>query len=154
MFPKGFRVSIPVHFHLFVSNKRMKDLTSEELDEVLDSSEPVAIFFYSEGCGHCRRMQEPWNELEKDEPSVKFVKVESSNITPKGKKVMKSMGFPEFQIREGKKTKKQTAGEQPKEKLRQELFGTGGGKRRRSIRLRRRARKTHHRSTRGKVPLR
>lgn len=132
----------------------MKDLSSKELDEVLDSSEPVAIFFYSEGCGHCRRMQEPWNELEKDEPSVKFVKVESNNITPKGKKVMKSTGFPEFQIREGKQTKKQSAGEMPKEKLRQELFGSGGGKRRRSVRLRRRVRKTRHRTTRIKMALR
>jgi len=129
----------------------MKDLSSEELDKVLDSSEPVAIFFYSEMCGHCRRMQEPWNELEKEEPSMKFVKVEANNITPKGKKVLKTIGFPEFQIREGKKTKKHAGGEQPKEKLRQELFGTGGGKRRRSYRLRRRTGKTRHRTARRNV---
>jgi hypothetical protein len=129
----------------------MKDLTSKELDETLDSPERVAIFFYSAMCGHCHQMQEPWNELEKEEPSIKFVKVEANNITPKGKAVLKTQGFPEFQVREGKKLKKSAGGSQPKEELKKKLFGTRGGKRRRSLRLAGRVRKTRHRTARRKV---
>ena len=131
----------------------MKDLSSKELDALLDSDERFAIFFYSDGCGHCRRMQEPWDELEKDEPSVKFVKVESANITPKGQSELKTSGFPEFQVREGKKIKRHAGGEQPKDELRGKLF-VRGGKRRGSRRLRRGVRKTRHRTARRHVPLR
>jgi thioredoxin-like negative regulator of GroEL len=125
--------------------KELKD--PKEIKETLNSTEPVAIFFFSSMCGHCQVMHKPWNELENEKKDVKFVKIESQNIPSE----LGISGVPEFRlIRNGKQVKK-VGGEQPKEKLKSALFGTGGGKRRRSLRLRSRARKTRHRTARRKV---
>jgi len=117
----------------------MKDLKEGELQNILDSDEPVAIFYYMASCPHCKVMHEPWDELEKEEPNTKFVKIESAHIPA----IMGISRFPHFEKRQGKKVKV-VKGEMPKFKLKQKLFGGLGGKRtrrRRASRLTRRGRK-------------
>jgi hypothetical protein len=111
----------------------MKDLKKGELKNILDSDEPVAIFYYMEMCPHCKVMHKPWDELEKEEPNIKFVKIESAHVPA----IMGISGFPHFEKRHGKKVKV-VKGEMPKFKLKQELFGGRlGGKRTRRLRARR-----------------
>jgi len=112
----------------------MKDLKKGELKNLLDSDEPVAIFYYMRTCGHCKVMHEPWSELEKEEPNTKFVKIESAEIPQK----LGISGFPHFEKRSKKKVVKEVGGEMKKEELKQKLFGGGlGGKRTRRLRARR-----------------
>ena len=118
----------------------MKDLKKGELQNILDSDEPVAIFFYMQTCPHCKVMHEPWDELEKEEPNVKFVKIESAHIPSE----MGINGFPHFEKRKGKKVEKVVKGEISKDELKQKLFKLGGKRRtrrRRAGRLTRRGRK-------------
>ena len=119
----------------------MKDLKKGDLQNVLDSDEPVAIFYYMETCPHCKVMHNPWNELEKEQPNVKFCKIESSEIPSE----MEINGFPHFEKRNGKKVEKAVDGEMTKEDLKKKLFGGLGGmrrtRRRRARRLTRRGRK-------------
>ena len=119
----------------------MKELKKGDLKDILDSEEPVAIFYYMEMCSHCKAMHKPWSDLEKEEPNVKFVKIESSEIPPE----MGISGFPHFEKRSKKKVVKAVGGEMSKEDLKNKLFGGSlGGKRtrrRRSGRLTRRRRK-------------
>ena len=102
-----------------------------ELKNVLDSNEPVAIFYYMETCPHCQVMHEPWDELEKEEPNVKFVKIESAEVPQE----MGISGFPHFEKRKGKKVKK-VDGELSKDDLKQKLFSAGGKRRTRRRRAR------------------
>jgi thiol-disulfide isomerase/thioredoxin len=118
----------------------MKNLKGADLKNVLDSDETVAIFYYMNSCPHCKVMHGPWSELEKEEPNVKFCKIESSEIPSD----MGITGFPHFQKRSKKKVDKEVGGEMSKEDLKKKLFGGLGGKRtrrRRSRRLTRRGRK-------------
>ena len=118
----------------------MKDLKKKDLQKILDSDEPVAIFYYMETCPHCKVMHEPWGELEKEEPSVKFCKIESAEVPSE----MGITAFPHFQKRSKKKVDKELGGEMSKEDLKKKLFGGFGGKRtrrRRARRLTRRGRK-------------
>ena len=118
----------------------MKDLKRGELQNILESGQPVAIFFYMESCPHCKVMHEPWDEFEEEEPNVKFVKIESAEVPQE----MGISGFPHFEKRKGKKVDKVVKGEMSKDQLKKKLFG-GGGKRRtrrrRTGRLTRRGRK-------------
>jgi thiol-disulfide isomerase/thioredoxin len=117
----------------------MKDLKRGELQSILDSDQPVAIFFYMESCPHCKVMHKPWNELEKEEPNVKFVKIESAEVPEN----MEISGFPHFEKRKDKKVKK-VDGEMSKEDLKKKLFTSGGKRRtrrRRAGRFTRRGRK-------------
>ena len=91
----------------------MKDLKRGELQNILDSKEPVVIFFYMQSCPHCQVMHEPWDELEKEEPNTKFVKVESAEIPQE----LGISGFPHFENREDKKVKKVVKGEMSKNYL-------------------------------------
>jgi thiol-disulfide isomerase/thioredoxin len=79
----------------------MKDLKKGDLQTILDSNEPVAIFYYMETCPHCKVMHEPWDELEKEEPNIKFVKIERAEIPSK----MGINGFPHFEKRKGRNVK-------------------------------------------------
>jgi len=111
----------------------MKDLKKYELKNILDSDEPVAIFYYMESCPHCKVMHKPWSDLEKEEPSVKFCKIESSEVPSE----MGITSFPHFQKRSKKKVEKEFGGEMSKEDLKKNLFGGFGGKRTRRLRSRR-----------------
>lgn len=122
----------------------------KEIKDALNSTEPVAIFFFSRTCGHCQVMHEPWEELEKETSGVKFVKIESANIPTE----LGITGVPEFRLIKNGKVHKKSGGKKSKEKLKQELFGTGGGKRRRSRRFRGSVRKIRHRTSRRNVILR
>lgn len=118
----------------------MKDLKKGELENILDSDEPVAIFYYMETCPHCKVMHEPWSELEKEEPNTKFVKIESAEVPSE----LGISGFPHFEKRSKKKTEKKVDGQMSKDDLKKKLFGGFGGKRtrrRRARRLTRRGRK-------------
>ena len=122
----------------------------KEIKEALNSTEPVAIFFFSNMCGHCQVMHKPWAELENEKKDIKFVKVESTNIPSE----LGVNGVPEFRLIKNGKQVKKAGGEQSKEELKNNLFGTGGGKRLRSRRLRRRVRKSRHRTSRRSMTLR
>ena len=110
----------------------MKDLKRGELTNVLDSKEPVVIFFYMQSCPHCQVMHEPWDELEKEEPNTKFVKIESAEIPEE----MGIRSFPHFQKRSKKKVDKEFGGEMKKEELKKKLFSAGGKRRTRRRRAR------------------
>ena len=125
----------------------MKELkSSQEVNDILTSKEPVALFFYMEGCGHCKVMHDPWDELSKKTGGVKFVKVESEYIPSE----LGVSGFPEFRLMKDGKVQKKVSGEMGGAELKSALFG-GGGRSRRSLR---RVRKSLHRSSRRSVRLR
>ena len=126
----------------------MKELkSSQEVKDILTSKEPVAIFFYMEGCGHCKVMHEPWDELAKKKGGVTFVKVESAYIPSE----LGVSGFPEFRLMKGGKVQKKVSGEMGGSELNAALFEGGG---RRSTRHLRGVRKSRNRSSRRSVRLR
>lgn len=128
----------------------MHEITSsEEVKKLLRSSKPVVMFFYLTGCPHCERMDPICSELEKEVPSMKFVKVESANVPSE----LGITGFPKFiKVEDGKQVA--TAdGEMTKEELKSKLVS--GGRRRRSSRAKRTRRKhAVYRSTRRHIPFR
>lgn len=120
----------------------MKEIQNpKELEDILNSSEKVVIFYFWDMCPHCQVMHQPYDDLEKDHKDVKFVKVETKNIP---KKLNKS-SFPEFELREDKKVKSKAGGEMTKEELNKQLFGGNLGGRRRRTRSRRLRRRTSKR---------
>ena len=124
----------------------MKEAKSgDELKKLLNSDEPIVVFYFWSMCPHCQVMHKPFEELEKEEKGkAKFIKVESENIPSD----MGKSSFPEFELREKKKVKKSVGGEMSKEELKAKLFGgalTGGKRRRtRARRFRRGTRKLLH----------
>jgi thiol-disulfide isomerase/thioredoxin len=100
-----------------------------------------------EGCGHCKVMQKPWDELEKEKGGVTFVKVESEYIPSE----LGVSGFPEFRLMKDGKVQKKVSGEMGGAELKSALFGGGG---RRSSRHLRGVRKSLNRSSRRSVRLR
>lgn len=130
----------------------MKELKRlDDVKKLLTSSKPVYVFFYLTGCPHCETMEPIWDSLEKDHPSVMFVKAESSVVPTE----LGISGFPTFLKIENGKTVSRVNGEMSKEDLKSQLLGSSGGRRRRSSRFRSRRRKHGiHRSTRRRIPLR
>lgn len=114
---------------------------SGEIKDILKSQEPVAIFFYMNGCPHCQAMEQPWTSLKGKHPSVKFYKVEATNTPAE----LDIYGFPHFMTIEKGKKKKSVGGEMPEKDLEKQLFGSNGllgGKRTRRLRSRRLRRRT------------
>lgn len=108
--------------------------SASDVNKLLTSEEPSAIFFYMEGCGHCEAMKEPWKQMSKENPSVKFYKIESQNYPIDG-------GYPQF------KFLKHASGQMSKSELQTALFGGGtttksGGRRNRTRRFTSRRRKS------------
>ena len=124
----------------------MKELkTKEDIEEVLKSKEPVAMFMYAAWCPHCKVMHQPWSELEQENSNIKFCKMESENIPED----MGITGFPTFIYVKDGSVKKKVSGEMSKEELKKQLLGglRGGRSKRRRIgtrRLRRGVRKISH----------
>ena len=76
--------------------------SSSEVERLLTSKQPVAIFFYLEGCPHCMNMEQPWKDLSKEVQGTKFYKVESEYVPSK----LGITGFPHFmKIQDGKQVK-------------------------------------------------
>ena len=125
----------------------MKEIASpKELEELLKSKEPVAIFFYMNGCGHCEAMHTPWDHLSKKKGGMVFAKMESGTIPDK----LGVGGYPEFRLAKGGKFVKVASGRMPESQLAGALFG-GGNRSRRKIRS---IRNSLHRSSRRSVSLR
>ena len=134
----------------------MKEVTEErEIKKLMRSEEPVAIFYYSAMCGHCKVMHDPWGSLEKEDGGkTKFYKMESENIPSE----FGIMGYPHFVLVKKGGVVKTASGEMSQSELKTKLFGgsgTGlvfanGGRRRRGRTLRRRraVRKVAHRTLR------
>lgn len=120
-----------------------KEISDEkEIDELMKSQSPVAIFFFWKECGHCEAMQPVWDEVAKETPDMKFVKVESANIPQKLKDTGEYGSFPKFVVvKNGKVKATSRQGEIPKEDLKKTLLG---GRRRRAT-LRRGTRRLTHR---------
>lgn len=127
----------------------MKEITrSEDVKKRLQSSKPVVLFFYLTGCPHCERMDPICSALEKEMPSVEFLKVESAAVPSE----LGITGFPKFIKVEGGKQVASADGEMTKEELKSKLVGGG---RRRSRRAKRTRRKhAVYRSTRRHIPFR
>jgi len=106
----------------------MKELDEASLKKEIQSGKPVAIFFYMDGCPHCDAMKKPWSDLEKENRTTGFCKIESSKIPSD----MGITGFPHFEVHG--KSKKTADGEMTKEELKKKLFGASGGRRRRMTR--------------------
>jgi len=121
----------------------MKEISdSLDVSNVFKSKEPVAVFLYMEGCPHCVRMEDPWQQLE-SENKMDFYKIESDHVPQD----LNISSFPHFlMIRNGKITKS-VPGEMSKPELKRKLFQMRGG---RSLRFRSRARKSH-RTLRNKM---
>jgi thioredoxin-like negative regulator of GroEL len=117
--------------------------SSSEVERLLTSKQPVAIFFYLEGCPHCMNMEQPWKDLSKEVQGTKFYKVESEYVPSK----LGITGFPHFmKIQDGKQVKS-IGGEMEKSALKSALFGLRGGRRTRRHRARtltRRRRQSSH----------
>lgn len=119
-----------------------------DVDDLMKSSTPVVIFFYSAMCGHCKVMHEPYASIAKKHSDVKFYKIESENIPDS----LDIMGYPHFKYIEGGTVKREAGGEMEESELESKLFSSGGLRRRRSRRLRGGVRKTH-RALRRNVAL-
>jgi thioredoxin-like negative regulator of GroEL len=134
----------------------MKEVTETgEIKKLMRSEEPVAIFYYSATCGHCKVMHTPWKNLEEeDQGKTAFYKMESANIPSE----FGIMGYPHFVLVKNGSVVKTTSGEMSQKDLKEKLFGgsgvglafANGGRRRRARtrRLRRRVRKVAHRTLR------
>jgi hypothetical protein len=111
----------------------MKTVKADELKKLLKSQTPVAVFYYMETCPHCIPMHAPWDELSREKPDTKFVKIESADIPSE----MGISGFPHFESLNGGITKK-ADGQMSKSDLKAKLFGDklGGLRRRKTRRLR------------------
>lgn len=110
------------------NTKRVRDLTKSET--------PTVIFFYLEGCGHCEAMKQPYLELQKEIPSMKFYRVESEFVPSE----FGITGFPEFRKFQNGKQVMSVSGEMSKDELKRKLLGGGRRKRRYTRRLRSRRR--------------
>lgn len=122
-------------------SKELKD--AHDLEKLLKSRKPIAIFFYMEGCPHCKNMEEPWEHLaEKEKPD--FYKVESEHVPDE----LGIYGYPHYMMVEGGRKKKSFGGEMTEPELKSKLLGGSlGGKRTRrrgARRLRRRTGKVTH----------
>lgn len=117
----------------------MKTVKSEELKKLLKSQTPVAVYYFMETCPHCIPMHTPWDELSREKPDTKFVKIESADIPSE----MGISGFPHFEL-VNSGPKKQADGQMSKEDLKKALFGSklGGRLRRRKTRRLRARRNT------------
>ena len=101
--------------------------------ELLKSEQPVVLFFWLDGCGHCEAMKQPYSELQKEMPNMKFYKVESEHVPEE----LGITGFPQFiRVQDGKQVKS-VGGEMPKSELKAKLLGGGRRKRTRRNRTRR-----------------
>jgi hypothetical protein len=111
----------------------MKTVKADELKKLLKSQLPVAVFYYMETCPHCIPMHAPWDELSREKPDTKFVKIESADVPPE----MGISGFPHFEL-VNSGSKKQADGQMSKDDLKAKLFGgkLGGLRRRKTRRLR------------------
>jgi len=110
----------------------MKTVKSEELKKLLKSQTPVAVFYFMETCPHCIPMHAPWDELAREKPDTKFVKIESADVPSE----MGITGFPHFEVISAGITKK-ADGQMSKKDLRKKLFGKLGGRLLRSRKTRR-----------------
>jgi hypothetical protein len=117
----------------------MKTVKADELNKLLKSQTPVAVFYYMETCPHCIPMHSPWDELSREKPDTKFVKIESADIPSE----MGISGFPHFEVL-NVGSKKVADGQMSKEELKKRLFDKLGGRllRRRKTRRLRALRKT------------
>jgi hypothetical protein len=118
----------------------MKTVKSEELKKLLMSQTPVAVFYFMETCPHCIPMHTPWDELSREKPDTKFVKIESADIPSE----MGISGFPHFEV-VSNGSKKQADGQMSKKELKAKLFGKLGGRLRRRKTRRLRARRNTRR---------
>lgn len=120
----------------------MKTVKADELKKLMKSQIPVAVFYYMETCPHCIPMHKPWDEISRDKPDTKFVKIESADVPSE----MGISGFPHFESMNSGITKK-ADGQMSKEDLKAKLFGKLGGRllRRRKTRRLRARRNTRRR---------
>ena len=116
----------------------MKEIGGAEMKKLINSGEPVAIFFRMDGCPHCEAMDEPWEELEKEVPHMTFCRIENKKVPADKKQTFN--GYPHFEVHG--KSKKIADGEMSKDDLKRKLFSSGGTRRRNTGRLTRRKRKT------------
>lgn len=125
----------------------MKEVTdADEIKKLMKSKEPVAIFYYAEWCPHCKNMQKPWSELDKENSNTaKFVKMESKHM-PEDLHIPKMEGYPHYVLVKGGMVSRSFGGEMPKEQLKAKLLGglRGGRRRTRASKLRRTVRKISH----------
>lgn len=91
----------------------------KQVQDLLKSKSPIVIFFYLDGCGHCEAMKQPYSEIQKETPSMKFYRVESANVPDE----LGITGFPEFRrIQDGKQVMS-ASGEMTKDELKKKLLG-------------------------------
>jgi thiol-disulfide isomerase/thioredoxin len=110
-----------------VGAKEVKN--KKEIESLMTSQTPVAIFFFWKECGHCQAMEPVWDELSNEMPEMRFVKVESDNIPQEMKDTGEYASFPKFVVvKDGKATPTTQQGEMPKDVLKKTL--TGGRRRR------------------------
>jgi thiol-disulfide isomerase/thioredoxin len=128
----------------------MKD--TKEVRKLLTSTEPILVIVYAKWCSHCQRMFEIWRNLSnKVKGKAKIYVIEAADYTASD-----INGYPSMRlVKNG--VAKDYEGDRDINSMEKALLSTGfGGKRtrrRRTSRLRRRVRKTLHRSLRRNVPL-
>ena len=107
---------------------------AKKVRELLKSSGVNVFFFYLDGCGHCEAMKQPYADIQKETPSMKFYRIESAYVPEE----LGINGFPEFRKIQNGKQVVSASGEMTKDELKKKLLG-GGRKRtarRRTRRLR------------------
>ena len=100
--------------------------SASDVNKLILESEPSAVMFYMNGCGHCERMKPVWSQMAKERSGIKFYKVESAVFPIEG-------GYPQY------KFINPVSGEMSKSELESKLFsyksvGQSAGRRRRTRR--------------------
>ena len=129
---------------------RMKD--TKEVRKLLTSTGPMLVVVYAKWCGHCQRMFDTWRDLSnKVKGNAKIYVIEASDYTASD-----INGYPSMRLVKNGKSKEYD-GDRDLKSMEQALLSSGlGGKRSRRGRtrgLRRRVRKTSHRTLRRNVAL-
>lgn len=89
-------------------------------DEVLMHPELVVVDYWADWCGPCKQLSPILDELEKEYPSVKFVKVDT-NDQPGLAAAQGIMGLPTLQFFRGGQIVKAFTGAKPKNALKKVL---------------------------------
>jgi len=111
----------------------MEVADAKKVQDLMKAEKPTVLFFYLDGCGHCEAMKQPYAELQKELPSMKFYRVESEFVPSE----LGITGFPEFRKIQNGKQVASASGEMSKDELKKKLLGGAGRKRTRRHRTRR-----------------
>jgi thiol-disulfide isomerase/thioredoxin len=131
-------------------SKLIRLKNTQEAKKLLSSKAPLMLVVYAKWCGHCQAMFDTWRELSnKVNGKAKVYVIEAAHY-----KDNDVSGYPDMRIVKKGKAKKYEGGKTVEDLEKGLLHKTLGGSRRRgTLKLRNRVRKTSHRTLRRNISL-